>query len=96
MNQSTALKLITNELSRATKSHGSFASAHEGFAVLQEEVDELWTEVKANNSATHRGASEAVQVATMAIRFLMDVCPEETAVKHEAKVLYYGSGSYSG
>lgn len=86
MKKGTALGLAVEELERATGEHGSFASAHEGYAVLKEEVDELWDEVKAGNASTHRGVSEAVQVAAMALRFLIDVCEEPAAKAHTAKV----------
>ncbi len=49
-------------------------SAHEGFAVLQEEVDELWTEVKVRTKSRERMRAEAIQVAAMAIKFVSDVC----------------------
>lgn len=48
-----------------------FHSRHEAFAVLQEEVDELWDDIKAN--AHLQGRDEAIQVAAMAIRFLVEV-----------------------
>jgi hypothetical protein len=52
-----------------------FNSAHEGFAVLLEEVDELkahvWTNQKKRDLAAMR--KEAIQVAAMAIRFAVDV-----------------------
>ncbi len=67
----SVLSQIRSELIRATSKHGPMRSAHEGYAVLKEEVDELWDDVKANN---HRGAViEAVQVAAMAARFVLDV-----------------------
>lgn len=47
-----------------------FASAHEGYAVLREEVDELWSCVKHDDVQGAR--REAVQVLAMAIRFLED------------------------
>lgn len=100
MKESTAFKLVKDELDRATEVHGAFNSAHEGYAVLLEEVEELWDDIKKGNGTTHRGASEAVQTAAMAIRYLMDICPEDSAVKHEKKVerhyTYTGGGSYSG
>lgn len=64
------------ELDRATKKYGSFASAHEGYAVLKEEVDELWDAIKANESA-ERKREEAIQVAAMALRFVVDCCKNE-------------------
>jgi hypothetical protein len=46
------------------------ASAHEGYAVLLEEVEELWDDIKANSLVTAR--VEAVQVAAMAVRYLLE------------------------
>lgn len=67
---------VATELERArTKFPGAQNSAHEGYAVLAEEVDELWDEVKANHPERKaRMRTEAVQVAAMAIRFIEDVC----------------------
>lgn len=63
------------ELERATKKYGSFASPHEGYAILKEEVDELWDAIKANESP-QRKREEAIQVAAMALRFVLDCCDE--------------------
>lgn len=41
--------------------------------VIKEEVDELWDDIKMN-IADERLEKEAVHVAAMAIRFLVDVC----------------------
>jgi len=66
------------ELDRASAKFGAFHSNHEGFAVLKEEVDELWDAIKARK--TGAGAcndevrKEAIQVAAMALRFLIDCC----------------------
>ena len=62
---------VLAELDIATAKFGSFNSSHEGYAILKEEVDELWDEVKANRP--NRAREEAVQVAAMAIRFLIDL-----------------------
>jgi hypothetical protein len=69
--QGRILRLVSAELRRATLKFDAFNSAHEGYAVLLEEVDELWTEIKRNDHA--RTMQEAVQVAAMALRFLQDV-----------------------
>jgi hypothetical protein len=63
--------LVRNEVERATAKFPPFNSSHEGYAVILEELDELWDEVKGNKIREAR--EEAVQVAAMAIRFLMDV-----------------------
>ena len=60
------------EYLNATHNHGSFHSPHEGYAVIKEELDELWDEVKTNGSKK-RMKEEAIQVAAMAIRFCVDL-----------------------
>lgn len=63
---------VRAELDRAwTKFPRISSSAHEAYAVLQEEVEELWDEVKANNRQCQR--AEAVQAAAMAVRFIVDL-----------------------
>lgn len=66
---------IEQELLRAMSRHGSHQSAHESYAVILEELDELWDEVKKRQF--HRDPTslekEAMQVAAMAARFIHDV-----------------------
>ena len=69
------MALIELEFVNATSKFGSFHNTHEGYAVLKEEVDELWDEVKANN--TKGACDEAVQVGAMALRFLFDCAPKD-------------------
>ena len=68
---------IFDEWQRAREKFGPFASSHEGFAVLLEEVDELkaevWSNETRNPDRTAKMRKEAVQVAAMALRFLTDV-----------------------
>jgi hypothetical protein len=67
---------VTYEWANASAKFAPFNSAHEGFAILNEEVDELWDEVKLKQGtrATEDLRAEAIQVAAMAIRFIYDVC----------------------
>lgn len=71
----TLIEVFT-ELKAATDSFDAFNSAHEGWATLFEEVDELWDEVKKSpkKREPEKMRREAVQVAAMALRFLRDVC----------------------
>ena len=63
--------------SHVYKSHSKWNSAHEGYAVILEELDELWDEVKKSrlSRSQERLHDEARQVAAMAIRFMLDVAP---------------------
>lgn len=71
------------ELHKAMDLWPAFNSAHEGYAVLAEEFDELWAHVKTNQKRRDLPAmrAEAIQVAAMALRFAVEVCNEETGRK---------------
>lgn len=62
---------LMEELDRATQKFGPLRGAHEGYAVILEEVDEMWDEIKKND--IEKAREEALQVAAMAVRFLMDI-----------------------
>jgi len=67
---------IQAEYLTASVKFPEFNTAHEGYAVILEELDELWDEVKRNPEARIREAmrKEAIQVAAMALRFIIDCC----------------------
>jgi hypothetical protein len=69
---------VAEELDKALRKHAKFNSAHEGYAVILEELDELWEEVKVRQDKRRprRMRKEAIQVAAMAMRFAMEVCGE--------------------
>ncbi len=70
-----ATRMVGREYFRATENFGKFHNAHEGYAVLLEEVDELWENVKLNQNTLSRTElilKKAVQVAAMAIRIIVD------------------------
>lgn len=54
-------------------------SAHEGYGIILEEMDELFAHVKTKqkNRDLDKMRAEAIQVAAMAIRLAHDVCNEE-------------------
>jgi hypothetical protein len=62
------------ELGRARKKFQPFPSEHHGYAVLLEEVHELWEEVRSKDATPENVRAEAVQVAAMGIRFILDLC----------------------
>ena len=80
MTLSLARHAVERECDSACSRYSKFASAHEGYAVILEEMDELWAEVKKSPKNRDMAAmrEEAVQVAAMALRFLIDVCDNPT------------------
>jgi len=48
-------------------------STHHGYAVIKEELDELWDEIICRGPARYM-EDEAKQIGAMALRFLVDLC----------------------
>jgi hypothetical protein len=74
MNKLDAYSLVQNELDKAVKKHNPMREEHEGYAVILEELDELWSEIKMREPDMEIMKKEAAHVAAMGVRFLMDVC----------------------
>lgn len=74
MTDAEAIKEIARELERARKIFAPFNSAHEGYSIILEEKDELWEEIKVKHQSKNKMRKEAIQLAAMAIRFIVDVC----------------------
>lgn len=79
----TALSMAMDELVKAREKWPAFNSAHEGYGVLLEEVDELWEHIKVNQKRRDLRAmrKEAIQVAAMALRFAVEVCDDSNGRK---------------
>ncbi|MCK9281558.1 MAG: hypothetical protein M0P71_13110 [Melioribacteraceae bacterium] len=71
-----ALKSIEDEFYRASDLFPELHSNHEAYAVIKEELDELWDEIK--KSKDLRGSElirkELIQVGAMVVRYLNDLC----------------------
>ena len=67
---------VSEELDRALRKHKKMTNAHEGYAFILEELDELWDEIKVRQSKRRpkKMKREAIQVAAMAMRFVLEVC----------------------
>jgi NTP pyrophosphatase (non-canonical NTP hydrolase) len=62
--------LLEKEMQFGADRYGPYHSAHEHYAVLQEEVDEWWDAVKAN--MTDDCQYELLQVAAVALRYILE------------------------
>lgn len=65
-----ALREIWDEYREAIGKWPPFNSAHEGYAVIKEELDELWEAVRAGDVEAAR--REAVHIGAMAVRFIAE------------------------
>lgn len=79
-----AITEVVDEVDTARDKYPSFQSPHEGYAVILEEVDELWELVKAYKAGKFKDfdyrtktqaefRNEAKQIAAMALRFMIDL-----------------------
>ncbi len=66
-----AIQQVIEEYRRARRKHAAMHSSHEGYAIILEELDEAWDEIKRND--TLRAKEEMVQVAAMALAFLVEI-----------------------
>jgi len=66
---------VEGELYTAVGKFPPMRSAHEAYAIIHEETDELWDAVKGNkgDGSLEAQRKEAIQVAAMAIRFVLDI-----------------------
>lgn len=78
--QSLAMQLIGLEYGRATRKFAPYNSAHEGHSIIREEVEELFDEIRLSKlpGAQQRQIEEALQVASTALRFVIDLAGSET------------------
>lgn len=69
------LEMIETELARADRIYEPFISVHEGYAILLEEIDELWDEIKKSKGrlASEKMVEESIQVAVVAVKFIRDL-----------------------
>lgn len=70
--RASVLAEVGDELEQATRKFGPFASPHEGWAIIKEEMDELWDAIKTGQPMADM-RQEAIQVAAMAVRFVVNM-----------------------
>lgn len=65
--------LVARELAKAREKHRGPASPHEGYAILLEEVDEFWDEVKRQKPDPIQMLKELAQIGVVAQRIAEEV-----------------------
>lgn len=76
MKPKESLEAIETEFLRASDLYPDLHSNHEGYAVIKEEVDELWDEVKKSKDTkgNERIRHELIQIGAMVVRYLDNLC----------------------
>ncbi len=69
-NNDKEIKDVISEVKKVELRFDGFKSSHDGYAVILEEVDELWNEVKKRSHDYHTEYEEAKQIACTAIRYM--------------------------
>lgn len=68
------LTSVGMELMHAISKHPKFPTCHHGESVIREEYEELWDEIKANRGNLGPAKREALQLACVAVRYVLDLC----------------------
>jgi hypothetical protein len=82
----TTLERVYAEMVRGHALHGRYNSDHEAYAVLLEELDEVWDEVKLRSEKRDysRMRSELIQVAAVACRWAEQLTDKRSDVDRDA------------
>lgn len=69
------LQEIGDEVARAESLHAPINSAHEGYSVILEELDEFWEQVRMKRAARdpEKMRRELIETAAMCVRTIRDV-----------------------
>ena len=70
MTMQHVLNKVAAEYVAAREKHRPLAGAHEGYAVILEELDEAWADIKADRFSDAK--EEMIQVAAMAVAFILE------------------------
>ena len=73
----TFAELVATEIKKARAKHRGVNSPHEGYAVIQEELDEFWDLVKSQSPSGYELLLELVQTAAMCQRTAEDTGLQE-------------------
>jgi hypothetical protein len=68
---------LADALDKARDKHAPMNSPHEGWAVIAEELDELWDHVRSDTGRSAAARHEAIQIAAMGLRYAIDLYDPE-------------------
>lgn len=74
MDRASAIKLISDEIARAQAIRDKYNNFHEASAVIREEYEELWDEIKMKYHDVEKIRYEAVHLAATTLRLLIELC----------------------
>lgn len=66
------IDMLDREIKEGFARYGLYHNSHEHYAVLQEEVDEWWDSIKCNTSHTSESHYELIQIAAVALRYVLE------------------------
>jgi hypothetical protein len=74
-----AIRLIIPEYNQIIFKNPPLHNVHEGWAMLEQGVEQLWNEVKKDKSlrSDELMRKEAILIGATAMRFIIDLCMEE-------------------
>ena len=67
------LTQVETEYLKARAKFGDFKSPHEGYAVILEELDELWELIKTNQGRSQKTREECIQISAMAMAYYLEL-----------------------
>jgi len=73
MNRKLAMNLISDETARIQEIEDKYNSFHEASAVIREEYEELWDEIKMKHHDVGKIQFEAVHLAAVTLRLLIEL-----------------------
>jgi hypothetical protein len=81
-----SIKTIITEYNHTIIKHAPFHSTYEGWALIKQKVDDLWEEIKKEESSDSREVmmKEAAQIGAMAMRFIIDLGVDDKPSKVSA------------
>ena len=76
MTVQSILGSILKEFNRANTLYSAFHSNHEAYAVILEELDEVWDEIKKSKDVkgNEQIRNELIQVAAMCVKYIENLC----------------------